>query len=73
MPPTLFPALPDTHFKVWSFNRVVIFKHLLSVFKIYFLICRLLIQVTPEQDAVNRSLSVWVRHPSRRFNNPHDG
>jgi hypothetical protein len=27
---TLFPALPDTHFKVWSFNRVVIFKHLLS-------------------------------------------
>ena len=27
---TLFPALPDTHFKVWSFNRVVIFKHLLK-------------------------------------------
>ncbi len=28
---TLFPALPDTHFKAWSFNRVVIFKHLLNV------------------------------------------
>jgi hypothetical protein len=27
---TLFPALPDTHFKAWSFNRVVIVKHLLS-------------------------------------------
>jgi hypothetical protein len=30
LPSTLFPALPDTHFKVWSFNRVVIFKHLLK-------------------------------------------
>jgi hypothetical protein len=28
---TLFPALPDTHFKVWSFNRAVIFKPLLNL------------------------------------------